>query len=102
MPSRTAARRNKSMTSGASQRRHPLTRVPGTNKVIIPQFDGRAMRRPRCSVIPSVVITSERRRIAQSLLGNHALERCEPVLVIGLARIRVTGGLGALDLLTEG
>jgi hypothetical protein len=72
-----------------------------TSKILIPQFDRRAMRRPRRGMIPCIMIAPERRWIAHPLLGDHALERREPMLVVGLACIRVADSLGTLDLLTE-
>src|SRR5262245_28435565 len=52
-------------------------------------------------VVPGVAITGERWRVGHALLRHDALERIEPVQVVGLAGVGIAGRLRALDLVGE-
>ena len=62
------------------------------------QLDRGAVRRPLGRVLPAVAVTLERLGIGQPPLVDHALKRAQPVLLVGLAAVRVAR---ALDLLNE-
>ena len=70
-------------------------------KVLRLQLDRLAVRRAVGGVIPGVLIARERRRVGHALLGDEALERVEPVAVVGLAGVGIARGLRALDLVGE-
>ena len=52
-------------------------------------------------MVPGVAVARERLLVGDALRGDDALERIEPVPVIGLAGIGIAGRLRALDLLAE-
>src|SRR6185369_17137896 len=51
--------------------------------------------------VPGVLIARKVRRVGHALFGDEPFERIEPVVVIGLAGVRVAGGLRAFDLIGE-
>ena len=70
-------------------------------KIVRLQLDRLAVRRAIRRVIPGVLITRERRRIGDALLGDEALQRVEPMPIVGLAGVGIARRLRALDLLAE-
>src|SRR5262245_43710606 len=50
---------------------------------------------------PGVAITCERLRVCRAFRGDDALERVEPMQVVGLTGVGVAGRLRALDLLRQ-
>ena len=58
---------------------------------------GRAFRRAS----PGVAIACERLRVRRAFRGDDALERVEPMPVVGLTGVGIAGRLRALDLLRQ-
>ena len=65
------------------------------------ELDRRAVRRAIGGVRPRALITRQRARVGDALLGDDPFERGEPVAVIGLAGIGIARVLGALDFLAQ-
>ena len=66
------------------------------------ELDRHAVRRAVGGMVPGVAVARERGRVGHALLGDDALERVEPVPVIGLAGVGIAGRLRALDLVRQG
>src|SRR3954454_13798335 len=62
------------------------------------KLDRLPVRRAIRRMIPSVLIAGKRRGVGHALLGDEALERIEPVAVVGLAGVGIACALSALDL----
>src|ERR1700733_9950078 len=70
-------------------------------KVARLELDRRAVRGAFAGVLPGVARARELLRVGDALLGDDALQRGEPVMIIGLAGVGIAGGLRLLDLVTE-
>jgi hypothetical protein len=68
-------------------------------EVSLLQHDRLAVRRAIGRVVPGVLITRERRRVGDALLGDQPLKRVQPVPIVGLAGVGIGRGLRALNLL---
>jgi hypothetical protein len=62
-------------------------------EVFRPELYRDAVRRAVGGVVPGISVARERLRISHALIRDDALERIEPVPVIGLAGIGIAGGL---------
>src|SRR5437899_1094275 len=51
--------------------------------------------------LPGVVIALERRRFGDTLAGDHAFKRLEPVTIVGLASVWIAGELRRLDFFAQ-
>src|ERR1051325_5095907 len=65
------------------------------------KLDRLAVRRAVGRMIPGVLIARKRCRVGHAPLGDEALQRIEPVLVVCLAGVGIARALRALDLLGE-
>ncbi len=59
------------------------------------------MRRSVHRALPGAVVLRKRLRRRHTFFRDHALERCKPVVVVGLSGIGIAGGLGSLDFLAQ-
>src|SRR5207253_3476863 len=74
-----------------------LGRVLGLRKILCLELDRHAVRRAVRGAVPGIAIARQRTGVCYALLNYHALERGEPVPIIGLASVRVPARLRALD-----
>src|SRR4030095_13820223 len=59
------------------------------------------MRRSLHRAFPGLVMMLKRLRRGRAFCGDHALERREPMVVVGFSCIGIASGLRFLDLLTK-
>ena len=91
--------------SGLRVARQGLARIRGaglTAEIGCCEFDRHAVRRAVGGVVPGLAVAMQRLCGGDALGGNQMFQRRQPVAVIGLAGVRIAGGLGALDLIGEG
>src|SRR6516162_11676362 len=65
------------------------------------ELDRRAVRGAFAGMLPRVAGARQLLRVGQSFGSDDALERVEPVMIVGLAGVWIAGGLRLLDLLAE-
>src|SRR5947209_6177243 len=70
-------------------------------KILLPQFDRTAVRGAVGGAVPGVAGAREHRGAREALVRDEALERGEPVPVVGVAEVGIARRLRALDLLGE-
>src|SRR5215472_10868771 len=72
-----------------------------STKILRAQFDRRAVRRAVGGAVPGVAIARQHRFAGDALLREDALERGEPMAVVGVAEVGIARRLRALDLFAE-
>src|SRR5579863_4298703 len=65
------------------------------------QHDRRAVRGAGVGPPPRFAVARQRARIGEALGGDEPLESGQPVMIVGLAGIRIAGGLRLLDFRAE-
>src|SRR5580704_8328873 len=65
------------------------------------KLDRRAMRGAFAGMLPGVARALQLPRVGDAFFGDDALQRGEPVMIIGLAGVGIARGLRLLDLVTE-
>src|SRR5258708_38044512 len=70
-------------------------------KIAWPQLDRRAVRRAFAGVFPGVARARQLLCVGDALFGDDALQRGEPMVIVGLAGVGIAGGLRLLDLVAE-
>src|SRR5580704_5221636 len=65
------------------------------------KFDRSAMGRARAGMLPRVPRALELLHVGDALFRDDPLERIQPMVIIGLAGVRIAGGLCLLDLIAE-
>src|SRR4249920_3423109 len=70
-------------------------------KVLRRQLDRLAVRRAVGGPVPGVAVAVQEFGRRDALGGDEALQRRQPMLIVGLAGVGIAGGLRALDLGAE-
>src|SRR5947209_8215648 len=79
----------------------PETRAHGFREVVPLEFDRHAVRGAVGGMVPGVAIARQGVTAGDAFLGDDALERGEPMPVIGLPGVGVAHGLRALNLVGQ-
>src|SRR3974390_3711672 len=65
------------------------------------KLDWRAVRGAFAGMFPGIAGARQLLGAGEPLRGDDTLERIEPVMIVGLAGVRIAGGLRLLDLLPD-